>query len=307
MGLLVTSGLITASVIATGGTAQGANGRLLAGSLVSSSVGGTIDYTVYLPAGYDANGTTRYPSLYLLHGRGDTQAAWQQEIGDIDELTAAGSIPPMVIIMPEAPWSNGGSYYVDSQYTGAAGGSTPGVAVETAFTGDLLEHIDSKFLTIPDRAARAVCGYSMGGAGALRFATAHQDLFSAGIILSPAVYVPSTPVDSSTREFGAYGVGASLYDEDRYQSLNYPATLSDFDPALPVHLFIAVGDDEYANPLPEDAIHDLDHEAATLYTQAKRVAGITAELRVYNGGHDWGVWKRGFREGVVDIATHLRT
>ena len=307
MGALVTSGLIAASVPSTTGEAQAVDGRLITGSVASAAIGGPINYTVYLPAGYDADSSKRYPSLYLLHGRGDTQAAWQQEIGDIDELTAAGSIPAMIVIMPDAPWSNGGNYYVDSQYTGTAGGSTPGVAVETAFTGDLLEHIDASFRTVPDRAARAVGGYSMGGAGALRFATAHQDLFSAGIILSPAVYVPSTPVDSSTREFGAYGVGTTLYDEDRYQALNYPETLSAFNPAMPVHLFIAVGDDEYANPLPEDAIHDLDYEAATLYNQAKRVAGITAELRVYDGGHDWEVWKQGFREGLVDIAAYLRT
>ncbi|WP_158253348.1 esterase family protein [Cryobacterium sp. N19] len=307
MGELVTSGLVAASVLSTTGEAQAVDGRLTTGSVASAAIGGPIDYTVYLPAGYDADSSIRYPSLYLLHGRGDTQAAWQQEIGDIDELTAAGSIPAMIVIMPDAPWSNGGNYYVDSQHTGTADGSTPGVAVETAFTGDLLEHIDASFRTLPDRAARAVGGYSMGGAGALRFATAHQDLFSVGIILSPAVYVPSTPVDSSTRVLGAYGVGTTLYDEDRYQALNYPETLSAFDPAMPVHLFIAVGDDEYANPLPEDAIHDLDYEAATLYNQANRVAGITAELRVYDGGHDWEVWKQGFREGLVDIAAHLRT
>ena len=307
MGALMTSGLIATSAVTVTGTAQAAEGRLVSGSVVSEAIGGPINYTVYLPASYDSDDSTVYPSLYLLHGRGDTQAAWQQEIGDIDELTAAGSIPPMIVIMPDAPWSNAGNYYVDSLYDGAAGGQPQGAAVETAFTTDLLEHIDETFRTVPDRAARAVGGYSMGGAGALRFATAHQGLFSAGIILSPAVYAPTTPVDSSTREFGAYGVGSAIYDEDRYQELNYQRTFSTFDSALPVHLFIAVGDDEYVNPLPEDAIHDLDYEAATLYNQAKRVAGISAELRVYDGGHDWGVWKQGFREGIVDIASRLRT
>jgi len=279
-------------------------GQLVAGSVPSAAVGGAIDYTVYLPPGYDASGATRYPSLYLLHGRGDTQAAWQQEAGALDELINAGTIPPMVVVMPDAPWNGRGNYYVDSLYTGGA--AAPGVAVETAFTTDLIDHIDAGYPTIDDRAARAVGGYSMGGAGALRFATVHQDLFSSAIVLSPAVYVPSTPVDSSTREFGAYGVGSVIYDETRYQELAYPTALAAFDPALPVHLFIAVGDDEYANPLPEDAIHDLDYEAATLYNRAKRVPGITAELRVYNGGHDWGVWDKGFREGIVDVAGYLQ-
>ncbi|WP_440710941.1 alpha/beta hydrolase-fold protein [Herbiconiux sp. YIM B11900] len=282
-------------------------GQLIPGRLQSDAIGGPIDYTAYLPAGYDPAAATRYPSVYLLHGRGDSQSAWQQVAGDLDEMIADGSIPPVVVIMPDAPWSGRGSYYVDSQYTGTAPGTTPGVAVETAFTTELIDWVDSHYATLDDRSARVVGGYSMGGAGALRFATAHPDLFSAGLVLSPAVYYPSTPVDSSTREFGAYGVGDALYDEARYQALNYPATFAAFDPAEPVHLFIAVGDDEYVNPAPEDAIHDLDYEAATLYNQAKRVPGITAELRVYDGGHDWGVWEQGFREGMRDIAGRLAT
>jgi hypothetical protein len=37
-------------------------------------------------------------------------------------------------------------------------------------------------------------------------------VFSSGIVLSPAVYVSSTPVDASTRGFGAYGVGRRRMD-----------------------------------------------------------------------------------------------
>lgn len=303
LGMTLALGLVSASVLVGATPAAAASSQLVAGSVESAAIGGTIDYTVYLPEGYDASGATRYPSLYLLHGRGDTQAAWQQEAGALDELIASGEVPPMIVIMPDAPWSDRGNYYVDSLYTG-----TPtAAAVETAFTTDLIEHIDASYPTIDDRASRAVGGYSMGGAGALRFTTVHQDLFSAGIILSPAVYVPSTPVDSSTREFGAYGVGAELYDEARYQELSYPTAFAAFDPALPVHLFIAVGDDEWANPAPEDAIHDLDYEAATLYNHAKRVPGITSEMRVYDGGHDWGVWDTGFREGLRDLAGYLQS
>jgi enterochelin esterase-like enzyme len=297
----------TEVALAAAPAAAPAAGQLVPGQLQSAAIGGPIDYTAYLPAGYDPAAPTRYPSVYLLHGRGDSQSAWQQAAGDLDELIADGSIPPMIVIMPDAPWSDRGNYYVDSQYTGTAPGTSPGASVETAFTTDLVDWVDGHYATIDDRAARVVGGYSMGGAGALRFATAHPDLFSSALVLSPAVYYPSTPVDSSTREFGAYGAGDALYDESRYQALNYPATFSTFDPAEPVHLFIAVGDDEYVNPDPEDAVHDLDYEAATLYNQAKRVPGITAEFRVYNGGHDWGVWEQGFREGMRDISGYLAT
>jgi len=306
----VTTASATAPAAPTSGltkTAAAPASQLVPGHVDTDTVAGGIDYTTYLPAGFDADAAERYPTLYLLHGRGDTQAAWQQVAPKLDSMIADGQVPPLIVVMPDAPWSGRGSYYVDSLYTGQAAGTTPGQAVETAFTTDLVDHIDATYPTVDDRAGRAVGGYSMGGAGALRFAIAHQDLFSSALVLSPAVYVPSTPVDSSTREFGAYGRGDALYDESRYQELAYPAALDAFDPALPVHLFIAVGDDEYANPKPEDAIHDLDYEAATLYNRAKRVPGITAEMRTYDGGHDWDVWARGFAEGLTDIGPRLST
>ena len=281
-------------------------GTVLTGQAPSPAVG-TIDYTVYLPPGYD-DAEVEYPTLYLLHGRGDTQAAWQRVTGDLDELIAGGAIQPMVVVMPDAPWNERGHWYTDSAFTGdPRTGAPAGVPVETAFTRDLVDHVDATYRTADDRAARAVGGYSMGGAGALRFALAHQDTFSAALVLSAAVYVPQPPADSSTRDYGAYGEGRRLFTEKRYTQLSYPTALESVDPALPLHLFIAVGDDEWANPDPRDASHDLDLESAQLYNSARRVPGVTAELRVLDGGHDWDVWQPAFREGVVDISARLRT
>ena len=61
------------------------------------------------------------------------------------------------------------------------------------------------------------------------------------------------------------------------------------------------------NPDPAEAHNDIDLESALLYNAARRVPGVTAELRIMNGGHDWDVWQPGFREGIVDIASRLRT
>ncbi|QOR71368.1 esterase family protein [Ruania alkalisoli] len=271
-----------------------------------ATAAGEVDYTVYLPAGYDTDTERRYPTLYLLHGRGDTQAAWQQVAGDLDEMIDEGQIQPMVVVMPDAPWNDRGNWYTDSLYTGDAS-TGAGVAVETALAADLVAHVDATYRTAADREARAVGGYSMGGAGALRFALAHQDTFSAAIVLSPATYVPQPPPDSSVRDYGAFGVENELFDADRYTALSYPASLETFDPALPVHLFIAVGDDEWANPDPAQADHDLDFEAARLYNTVRRAPGITAELRVLDGGHDWDVWQPAFREAIVDVSQRLRT
>lgn len=280
-------------------------GTLVAGQATGTAAG-TVDYTVYLPPGYDADAEQRYPTVYLLHGRGDTQAAWQRVAGDLDNLIDSDGLQPVIAVMPDAPWNDRGSWYTDSVYTGDAP-SGPGVAVETALAEDLVDHVDATYRTVAHREARAVGGYSMGGAGALRFSLAHQEDFAAGIVLSPAAYVPEPPADSSVRDYGAYGVGDALYDADRYTELSYPTALAEVDPALPVHLFVAVGDDEWPNPDPAEARHDIDFESAQLYNTARRVPGVTAELRILDGGHDWDVWQPAFREAIVDVGRRLRT
>jgi len=63
-------------------------------------------------------------------------------------------------------------------------------------------------------------------------------------------------------------------------------------------VFIAVGDDEVPLADPAESSHDLDYEAHTLYNKLRRVPGITAQLRVVDGGHGWETWRPTFREGV---------
>jgi len=280
-------------------------GTLVTEMMPAATAGIDVDYTAYLPAGYEG-GTERFATIYLMHGRGDSMAAWPRVKSSLDQMIADGLIPPVVVIMPDAPWSDRGNYYVDSDFDGNAA-LPAGAKVETAFTTDLVDWVDATYRTVADRNARAVGGYSMGGYGALRYSLAHQDIFAAGLVLSPATYIPTPPDDSSAREFGAFGVGGDLFDEATYEAKNYPALLSTLDASTPTHLFIAVGDDEWMNPDPADADHDLDFEAARLYNTVRRSNAITAEFRVLNGGHDWDTWEPAFKEGIADVMTHVRT
>ncbi|MEV4112919.1 alpha/beta hydrolase-fold protein [Nonomuraea sp. NPDC049695] len=286
---------------APGETEVRQGGTLTTGSAPSPALGENIAYNVYLPSGYD-RGTDRHPVLYLLHGRGDTMQAWTRVKTVLDDMIRTRRIPPVIAVMPDAPWSERGSWYTDSRYTGA---DLPGRPVETAFTRDLVAHVDATYRTAPIRQARLVGGYSMGGAGALRFALAHQDLFGAAAVLSPAVYTPLPPSDSSTRDYGAFGKDGEKFSEDVYRELNYPALLPKLDPDLPVRLFVAVGDDEYANPAPADARHDLDFESAALYNAARRSPAISAQLRVMDGGHDWTVWTPAFEQAMAELGPGL--
>jgi S-formylglutathione hydrolase FrmB len=252
--LAIAAAAIALVLVAAGSVSAAAQGTISSKSFRSATLGEDISYNVYLPTGY-AESTARYPVLYLLHGRGDSMSAWTRVKGDLDALIAAGDIPPLIAIMPDAPWSSRASYYVDSEYTGA----DPGRKVETAFIRDLIPHVDTTYRTMASRNGRGIGGYSMGGYGALRYSLAYPELFGASIVLSPAVYVPTSPTDSSTREFGAFGQGGSLFVDAIYRKLNYPALVGPFgQKGLESHMFIAVGDDEFKNPAPADAQHDLD-------------------------------------------------
>jgi enterochelin esterase-like enzyme len=281
-----------------------AKGSVEATNFPSQTLQRDYDYQIYLPAGYES-AELRYPVIYLLHGRGDDYYAWLNAVDLLDGLIAEQAIPPLIAVMPDMPSSDRAGYYIDSLYTGE---DFPAEAVETAFFNELIPHIDMTYRTLPQRDGRAIAGYSMGGYGALRYALAYPEMFAAAIVLSPAVYTPLPPQDSSVRLFGSFGMGDDLFDAERYEQLNYPALFESFMAAeLPLDLFIAVGDDEWKHPTQEDQMHDLDLEAHLLYNRIRRVPRVLAELRVYDGGHDWTVWRTGFEEGLRLIQRSLTT
>ncbi len=276
-------------------------------SFHSAALGRNLDYLVALPADYETATSSRYPVLYLLHGRGNNMQAWARIATELRRLATEGRIPPVIAIMPDASSNRRAGYYIDSKFTGSQIPPLPaGENVETAFTRDLVVHVDATYRTRADRTRRIVAGYSMGGYGAMRYALVHPELFGAAIVLSPAVYFPLPPPDSSTREFGAFGRGAQLFDEAIYTAKNYPAVIPAYvTTGRPLVMFIAVGDDERALADPAQASHDLDYEAHTLYNHIRRVPLITAELRVVNGPHDWATWRPMFVEGVQFVFRQL--
>lgn len=296
-------------LLATGPAARAAEpaGKIELRSFASVTLAQDLSYHLYLPPGYDGTAVQRYPVIYLLHGRGDKMAAWTTIKPDLDRLINAGRIPPLIAIMPDAPASRRAGYYIDSRFTGSEHPKLPaGEPLESAFTNDLIAHVDATYRTNPDRSSRIVAGYSMGGYGALRYSLAHPELFGAAIVLSPAVYFPLPPPDSSTREFGAFGNAANAFDPEIYTAKNYPALIPAFVArGLPLIMFIAVGDDERPIADPALAAHDLDYEAHTLYNKIRRVPRISAQLRVIDGPHDWATWRPTFLEGAEYVFAQL--
>lgn len=139
-------------------------------------------YLIYLPPGYDANPQTRYPVLYLLHGRNASYRMWY-DLGfhtTADRMILAGEIQPFIIVMPEG--ENG--YWVNHANNGPQWGDYIG--------RDLIYEIDSHFRTKADRAGRAIGGISMGGCGALQLGMNFSDVFGIVGAHSPALRTHET-------------------------------------------------------------------------------------------------------------------
>jgi enterochelin esterase-like enzyme len=246
-------------------------GTLIVDSAASSALGEPIRFTVHLP---DGGAGARLPVLYLLHGRGGSMEDWASVVAEL--------VLPVIAVMPDAPWSDRSGWYVDSRHAG-------GRPVETALTRDLVAHVDATYPTIASREGRHVGGYSMGGAGALRLALAHERLFSAALLLSPSVYAALPPASSNARAYGAFGEGSTPFVDDVYRELHYPALLPRVE--LPLRLFLAVGDEER----PAAA------ETRALYEAARAVPSIDASFHELPGGHDWQTWRPAFELGLREL------
>jgi len=138
---------------------------------------------IYTPPGYE-NSNTRYPVLYLLHGGGGDEDAWNT-LGRasmiMDNLIAQGKAKPMIVVMP-----NGNANQVVSQGYGlgrppargpmpaapAAPGAAPARApVQAPYEGsfphslvkDIIPYVEKHYRVIANKDNRAIAGLSMGG------------------------------------------------------------------------------------------------------------------------------------------------
>lgn len=139
------------------------------------------DLFVYLPPGYEQT-DTQYPTVYCLTGftgRGKmllNDSAFTPNLAErMDKLIAAGTIKPMIVVMPDCFTYYGGSQYINSTATGR---------YEDYLTHEIVPFVDENFRTVADRSSRAVMGKSSGGYGSLIMGIRHADIF--GLLCSTA-------------------------------------------------------------------------------------------------------------------------
>lgn len=166
--VLLVSSVASAPAGADGTPQSPQQGIVAEPTFESAALGRAMPYVLYLPPGYALNDAGRYPVLYMLHGMGGNHTIEWLAYGLLeraDELTRAGVIQPMIIVLPEGE----ASYWVDHANDGPAWG---------AYTArDLVAEVDAKARTILSPCARAIGGNSMGGHGAMQLALTYPGVF----------------------------------------------------------------------------------------------------------------------------------
>ncbi len=165
-----------------------ATGTVIRKTIISKALEGNApgdpherDLYVYVPPGYD-DSEDRYPSVYCLTGftgRGKmllNDSAFTPNLAErMDKLIAAGTIRPMIAVMPNCFTYYGGSQYINSTATGK---------YEDYLEKEIVSLVDENFRTINDCNSRAVMGKSSGGYGSLIMGLRHADVF--GLVCSTA-------------------------------------------------------------------------------------------------------------------------
>lgn len=252
-------------------------------SLPSTTLGRPVQYSLFLPEGYEA-GSRKYPVLYLLHGFGDDETGWTQ-MGDVETIAsqamASGQVPPMIIVMPDA----GKSWYVNS-----ADGKN---RYEDFFVNELIPHIDSSYRTRTSKQFRAIAGLSMGGYGTLLLASKHTELFSAAAPLSAAVFTDAEVVampeaDWKRRFTNVYPMqqkGKERLSKDWNQNSIFKILETTSPDALKsVRFYVDCGDDDHLIK------GNMSLHAAMLDRN------ISHQFRVRDGGHTWIYWRTALPE-----------
>lgn len=244
-----------------------------------------------------ATGRRRW--FWLLHGRGSSAEETRPLLAALGRAMTEGHLAPQVVVVPDGPWSDRASWWVDSGFGGSGSGGPPaGRPVESALLTDVLPVLEHRFGPPTGPQDRLIGGISMGGAAALRYVLVHADLFGGAALLSPAVYARDVPHSSSARTSGAFGSDQDVFRAGRFAELMaYPELLTRRAIGRRVQrVAIVVGDREPVQDAGGRPV-DLDLLAAGLHSALKRRPDISSSLRVLDGAHDHDLWAA----SVVDV------
>ncbi|HEV2832549.1 MAG TPA: alpha/beta hydrolase-fold protein, partial [Hanamia sp.] len=264
-------------------------GKVIEQTLIKSAIlNKNVAYTIYLPADYSTSERS-YPVVYLLHGYTDDNTGWLQ-FGEInryaDKAIVDGTIPPMIIVMP-----NGDSSWYINSYDGKE-------KYEDFFIKEFIPAVEKKFRIKNEKRYRGIAGLSMGGYGTLIFAIKYPELFAAAAPLSAAVFdddaISNMPDNNYERTFGQL-FGRGLKGKDRLNTAWFNNSILKMVETRPVdelnkvRYWIDCGDDDFLT------------KGNCLLHIALAEKKVPHEFRVRNGAHSWTYWRTGITDALAFI------
>ncbi len=269
-------------------------GKVLEQKVVKSGIlAKNVKYTVYLPADYDRSERS-YPVVYLLHGFSDDNTGWLQ-FGEInryaDKAIADGSIPPMIIIMPNAD----SSWYINA-YDGKEN-------YEDFFIKEFMPAVEKTYRIKGQKRYRGVAGLSMGGYGTMIYALKYPDLFAAAAPFSAGIFDESELIampDANYEIILGPLFGRGLKGKDRLNEFWIKNSILDIvekkstDELKKVRYWIDCGDDDFLT-VGNSKLH-------IMLTQKK----VPHEFRIRDGSHNWTYWRTGITDALQFIGQSFR-
>lgn len=251
---------------------------------------------VLLPSG--GRSPVGMPVLWLFHGGDDDYRSWTDK-GAAEKLTDG---LPLVVVMPD---SGPGGWYTDWQTRSTSQGWQ---LWETLHVHELRPFLEQRYRTRSDRAGRAAVGLSMGGYGALHYATRHPDLYGFTATFSGSVDILHPGVSAvadalSTRNGGKPGDiwGNRVAHEARWRA-NNPVDLA--ENLRTVETQIRTGNGQPGGPHgggPDVIEMGVHQSSANLH---RRLDELEIEHLWQDrgpGAHDWPYWQDDLRATLPRI------
>lgn len=137
---------------------------------------------LYLPPGYEdaESASRRYPVLYLLHGDPGSSGDWlggETLKNQMDILISSGSVPPMILVMPDITLGRSTDYSCRNKPNGPMAADF--------LSKEVPAEVDRVLRSIPDPEHRIIGGMSAGGNCALELVLTRQETFGGVISFAP--------------------------------------------------------------------------------------------------------------------------
>jgi S-formylglutathione hydrolase FrmB len=215
----------------------------------SAAMGAPVKVSVVTPAAYGADGISRYPVVYLLHGAGNDHTTYLQPflLDGVDKWR-------FIAVVPDGKLD----WWMDSPVS-------PNVRRETFVVNELVPWVDAEFRTLPQRQRRAIAGHSMGGQGAMRLGMRHADVFGiVGNVMGGVDICSASARKDLVRLLGPY-----KGNEVRWRSFSVLAEAERLKPGA-LRLFSIVGTEDFFLK-PNRDLHELlsKRHVAHEYTEVR--------------------------------------